>query len=110
MPLVTLTPVLTPSGHLVVAPSTDAPALPEDLQRRLQESFGRAPGHGLLDLGLREVGTALPPVFAFWRDFAARYVAALCTSVQEVSDDEMAIASVAAPPGDCLDSLVGTAP
>lgn len=59
-----LTLVLTPSGHLVLAPSTDAPSLPEDLQRRLQESFGRTPGRGLLDLGLREVGTALPPVFA----------------------------------------------
>src|SRR3984885_14788014 len=104
MPPDNLTPVLTPSGHLVLAPSTDAPALPEDLQRRVQESFGRAPGHGLLDLGLREVGTALPPVFAFWRDFAARYVAALCTS-SEVSDDETPIASVAGPSRDDLDSL-----
>src|SRR5277367_5261508 len=108
MPPDNLTPVLTPSGHLVLAPSTDAPALPEDLQRRLQESFARTPGHGLLDLGLREVGTALPPVFAFWRDFAARYVTALCTS-SEVSDDETPPASVAAPSKDDLDSLVTTA-
>jgi superfamily II DNA or RNA helicase len=110
MPPDSLTPVLTPSGHLVLAPSTDAPAVPEDLQRRLQESFARASGHGLLDLGLREVGTALPPVFAFWRDFAARYVAALCTSSSEVSNDETPAASVAAPSKDDLDSLVTTAP
>src|SRR5580692_3756591 len=110
MPSDNLTPVLTPSGHLVLAPSTDAPALPEDLQRRLQESFGCAPGRGLLDLGLREVGTALPPVFAFWRDFAARYVTALCTSSHEVSDGEVPIARVAAPSKDDLDSLVGIAP
>src|SRR5580698_8409688 len=110
MPPVTLTPVLTPSGRLVLAPSTDPPALPEDLQRRVQDSFARTPGHGLLDLGLREVGTALPPVFAFWRDFAARYVTALCTSSQEVSDGETPIASVAAPSRDDLDSLVGIAP
>src|SRR5271167_2624809 len=109
MPPVTLTPVLTPSGHLVLAPSTDALALPEDLQRRLQESFGRAPGHGLLELGLREVGTALPPVFAFWRDFAARYVTALCTSSQ-VSDDDAPVASVTAPSSDDLNSLVTIAP
>jgi hypothetical protein len=106
----TLHLILTPSGHLVFAPSGDTPVLPEDLQRRLEDSFGRTPGRGLLDLGLREVGTALPPVFAFWRDFAARYVTALCTSSQEVSDDDTAIASVAAPSRDDLDSLVGIAP
>src|SRR3981189_248690 len=103
MPLITLSPILTPSGHLVLAPSTDAPPLPDPLQRQLQESFARAPGHGLLHLGLREVGTALPPVFAFWRDFAARYVTALCTS-SEVSDDETPVASVTAPSRDDLDS------
>src|ERR1700739_3948353 len=107
MPPVTLSPILTPSGHLVLAPSTDAAALPDHLQRRFQESFARTPGHGLLDLGLREVGTALPPIFAFWRDFAARYVTALCTS-SEVSDDETPVASVTAPPSDDLDSFLAT--
>jgi superfamily II DNA or RNA helicase len=109
MPPVTLSPILTPSGHLLLAPSSDAPALPDHLQRRLQDSFARAPGHALLDLGLREVGTALPPVFAFWRDFAARYVTALCTS-SEVSDNETPMTSITAPSSDDLNSLVTIAP
>jgi superfamily II DNA or RNA helicase len=109
MPPVTVTLVLTPSGHLVLAPSSDAPPLPDPLQGQLQDSFARTPGHALLHLGLREVGTALPPIFAFWRDFAARYVTALCTSA-EASDDDTSIASVTAPSSDDLDSLVATAP
>jgi superfamily II DNA or RNA helicase len=110
MPPITVTPILTSSGHLILAPSNDASALPDDLQRRLQEAFARAAGHGLLNLGLREVGTPLPPVFAFWRDFAARYVTALCTSSSEVSDNEADVPHVARPSRDDLDSLVATAP
>jgi hypothetical protein len=34
--------------------------------------------HGLLYLGADEVGTALPPVLAYWREFGVRYVTALC--------------------------------
>ncbi|MDB6015096.1 MAG: helicase, partial [Gammaproteobacteria bacterium] len=111
MPPVNLSAVLTPSGHLVLAPSTDAPALPDPLQRQLQDSFAHAhaPGHALLHLGLREVGTALPPIFAFWRDFAARYVTALCATA-EATDDDTPVASVTAPSTDDLNSLLTTAP
>jgi non-specific serine/threonine protein kinase len=109
MPPITLTPILTPSGHLLLAPSPDAPPLPDPLQRQLQDSFTRTPGHALLHLGLREVSTALPPIFAFWRDFAARYVTALCTS-SEASDDNTSAATITAPPRDDLDSLITTAP
>src|SRR3981081_4206067 len=109
MAAVTVTPVLTPQGHLMLAPSSDAQALPEDLHRRVELAFGRAAGHGLLELGLREVGSALPPVFAFWRDFGARYVTTLCTS-SEASDDESGVASVVAPSERDLDSLVAGAP
>ena len=72
-------PILTPQGHLLLAPAADAPPLPADLQRRLVESFERGSGHGLLQLGAAEVGTALPAAFSFWREFGARYVTALCT-------------------------------
>jgi hypothetical protein len=54
-------------------------ALDEEVARRLEESFARGAGHGLLQLGAGEVGTALPAVFSYWREFAARYVTALCT-------------------------------
>ena len=38
----------------------------------------KGPGHGLLCLGADEVGTVLPPVLSYWREFAGRYVTALC--------------------------------
>ena len=45
---------------------------------RLERAFVQGSGHGLLVLGAEEVGTPLPPVLSFWRNFAARYVTALC--------------------------------
>ena len=72
--------LLTPHGHLLPDAAQDAPEIPEALARRLAESFARGAGHGLLQLGAGEVGTALPPVFGYWREFAARYVTAVCTS------------------------------
>jgi superfamily II DNA or RNA helicase len=106
--------ILTPAGHLVLAPSEETPALPEELQHRLEQAFHRTAGHGLLDLGLREVGTALPPTFAFWRDFAARYVTTLCmtsdTSDEKESAASGAALSVPAPSKDDLDSHIATAP
>ena len=44
-------PILTPQGHLLLAPAADAPALPAELERRLVEVFERGSGHGLLQLG-----------------------------------------------------------
>ena len=73
--------VLTPHGHLRLAASPDAQPLSEDLQQRLT-AFDRGTGHGLLQLGGGEVATALPAVFAYWREFAVRYVTAVCTSGQ----------------------------
>src|SRR4051794_15889599 len=109
MSAATVSPVLTPKGHLALAPSPDAQGLPEDLQRRVELAFERSAGHGLLELGLREVGTALPPVFAFWRDVAARYVTVLCTS-SDGTGWESGVASIAAPSSDILDSLIAGAP
>ncbi len=62
---------LTPRGRLLftVADGTFQP--PEALLRRLESAFGRGSGHGLLDLGAAEVGTALPADFGYWRDFGA---------------------------------------
>ncbi len=100
---------LTPHGHVVLVPSADAPSLPQELQRRLEQAFARGAAHGLLDLGLREVGTALPPVFAFWRDFGARYVTTLCTSSEAAATDK-ALNTIAAPSPDELGELAAAAP
>jgi non-specific serine/threonine protein kinase len=85
--------------------------LPGDLADRLDSAFARGVGHGLLELGLREVGTALPPDFAFWRDFAGRYVATLCTSAGPDSRDPPAPPSaIATPAAQLLAELANTAP
>jgi hypothetical protein len=68
---VLLAPVLTPHGHLSLAQEDDALALDAEVAQRLQGSFERGAGHGLLQLGASEVGTALPAVFSYWREFAA---------------------------------------
>src|SRR3954452_10213521 len=69
---------LTPHGHLLLDAAEDAPILDNAVAERLEEAFGRSTGHGLVQLGAGEIGHALPPVFVWWRDFAARYVGALC--------------------------------
>lgn len=73
----TLQPTLTPLGHLCLMPAADALPLEAGLAARIEHAFAAGAGHGLLHLGAAEVTTALPPVWAWWRDFAARYVTAL---------------------------------
>jgi hypothetical protein len=43
----------------------------------IESAFERGAGHGLLELGIRKVGTALPADFAYRREFAGRYVTVL---------------------------------
>src|SRR5437879_13373314 len=73
-----LAPILTPHGCLTLGQVSDAPTLDPGLARRLQDAFRRGSGHALLQLGASEVGTALPPVFSYWREFGARDVTAVC--------------------------------
>jgi hypothetical protein len=75
-------PVLTPQRHLVFAPAVEVHTLPDNLLDRLESAFERGVGHWLLELGIREVGTALPADFAYWRDFAGRYVTTLMNSLR----------------------------
>ncbi|MGH8858114.1 MAG: ATP-dependent helicase, partial [Polaromonas sp.] len=58
----------------------DAPPLAEEVRQGLGRSFALGAGHGLLHLGTAEIGRILPPAWAWWRDFAARYVTALCAT------------------------------
>jgi non-specific serine/threonine protein kinase len=92
---------LTPHGHLFLTHDADAPRLDERLHDRLRRAFERGPGHGLLLLGADEVGTVLPPVHSYWREFGARYVTALCT--------QQAL-PIAAPVSDELDRIARAAP
>jgi non-specific serine/threonine protein kinase len=95
---------LTPQGHLRLVSDAESPPLPPELVERLAAAFDRSAGHGLLHVGAREVGSALPPILAYWREFAARYVTALCATPED--------AQIAVPPLDVatIKSLVFDAP
>ena len=67
-------------------------------------SFAPGVGQGLLHLGTTEIGRILPPVWAWWRDFAARYVTALCAT------PEGGEISVATPAAGEFGTLIADAP
>lgn len=69
---------LSPHGRLTISQSTGGMEVPDAVSSRLAAAFARGSGHGLLRLGADEVGTPLPAGLAYWRNFAARYVATLC--------------------------------
>jgi hypothetical protein len=97
---------LTPRGHLLFTAADGTFQAPEVLSRRLESAFGRGSGHGLLELGAAQVGTALPPDFSYWRDFAARLVTAICTQ----PDLDAHHAPIAAPGLTDLEALAAAAP
>jgi non-specific serine/threonine protein kinase len=110
-----LVPILTPHGRLLLAPDEGAPTLAEPLQQRLTESFARGAGHGLLQLGAGEVGTALPAAFGYWRDFGARYITAMCATPAPAELGETAREAPreehpAPPPPQNLEALAADAP
>jgi non-specific serine/threonine protein kinase len=103
--------VLTPQGHLVFAPADEAHTLPGNLPDRLESAFERGVGHWLLELGIREVGTALPADLAYWRDFAGRYVTTLCTSAEPAGGSRpAALSTIATPPAEVLAKVADAAP
>ena len=77
-----LAPCLTPHGRLVLERSDDAVEVERERALELERAFARGTGHGLLTLGARAVGSALPPVLGWWREFAASLVTALCTHAE----------------------------
>jgi non-specific serine/threonine protein kinase len=86
----------------------DAPHLDSELADRLHQAFERGSGHGLLLLGADEVGTALPPVHSYWREFGARYVTALCT--RQDTDPPPQRVRITAPPAEELERIALAAP
>ncbi len=103
-----LAPVLTPHGALILAPTEDAATLDDGLGARLQQAFARGSGHGLLNLGADQVGTALPPPLSYWRELGTRYITALCALPGlDGSGDKP---SVPLPANDDLERLAAAAP
>jgi superfamily II DNA or RNA helicase len=95
---------LTPHGRLIIARIEGAPPLDASRAERLEKAFARGSGHGLLLLGADEAGALLPPVFAYWREFGAHFVTALCTRqegdlpVPPPPEEELERMALAAPP------------
>ncbi|MBI4600491.1 MAG: ATP-dependent helicase, partial [Planctomycetes bacterium] len=81
---------LAPSGHLVFRSGGAAGhPLPSRTVERIEAAFSHGPGHGLLLLGLDELGGELGPLLGYWRD-AARL---LITKLRGFLDLDEAIAS-----------------
>jgi len=99
---------LTPSCRLVVdQDADDASAVDSIVASRIVAAFKRGPGHGLLCLGAGEVATVLPPEFAYFRNFAARYMAIICGSTGSAADQN---SNIACPPLGELTSIVLSVP
>src|SRR5215470_10397899 len=91
-----LVAAVAPDGRVYVERRADAPALDPAADARIDAAFARGGGAGLLHLGAAEVGTHLPAGLGFFRDLAARLVAAVC---------RMPDAAEVPPPTDELASL-----
>ena len=107
-----LTLCLTPHGRLATSPAEDAADLSSERAQRIEEAFAKGTGDGLLLLGATEVGTVLPPVFSYWREFGSRFVAALCTSPGSTSTAGRAEPLALPPPPTAgeLEALAAAAP
>lgn len=100
--------VLTPHGRLLIQHDSEGAPLPPDIADRLQTGFARGTGHGLLQLAAGEVGAVLPPVFGYWRDFASRYVSAVC-ALPHLGEPRTKSSPAVAPPAE-LESFAAAAP
>ena len=103
-----LAPVLTPRGLLILRSTEEALALESERNSRLEKAFLRGPGHGLLCLGANEVGTALPPVLSYWREFGSRYVTALC-ALSDIGE-RVTKPPIPVPANGELDNIAATVP
>ena len=96
---------LTPHGRLVLFHDADAPSIDSRVQDHLRVALERGSGHGILLLGADEMGTALPPVYSYWREFGARYVTAVCTRPEDAGR-----VSIAVPAAEELERMALAAP
>ena len=102
---------LTPNGRLSVEERDDGLDIDAAASIRLIDAFARGTGYGLVWLGAAEVGQALPPLFVWWRDFAALYVGALCLHASGMdAEGPRRLPNVPTPTAAELSSLVLTAP
>jgi superfamily II DNA or RNA helicase len=107
---------ITPARQLVVrvVAADGEVAAASEVASRVGAAFAAGVGAGLLQLGCAEVTTPLPAALAYWRDLAARYVAAVCARgadttapIAPLDDASLAELAASAPPmpgGEYLDA------
>ncbi len=99
---------VSPSGRpRIAAAEADDDALTGDRAAVLAAAFDRGAGSGVLHLGAVEVGTSLPPAFAFFRTLGHELVASLCARTDLESQRERLRVE---PPGDWIAALAAGAP
>ena len=96
---------LSPHGALYLLPAQ--PAAP--VSERIQAAFAKRCGDGLMQLGLAELDSELPPDLAYWRDFARFYFSRLC-ALPGLAETGAMEAIFLPPPRDELPEHVATAP
>jgi non-specific serine/threonine protein kinase len=84
---------LSPHGSLYLLPTADAASLPD----RVVAAFAKGHAPGLMQLGLSELATELPPDLAYWRDFAALYFARLAAIPELADGGQPAVVELPAP-------------
>jgi non-specific serine/threonine protein kinase len=81
---------ISPHGRLLALDVVSEPALPDgSLCERVRRAFSESQADGLLELGARELASPLPPEFAWARDFACRYLTALCHAPKISGESEL---------------------
>ena len=77
---------ITPARHLLVR-TMEQPgdAIDAAAGLRITAAFADGAGPGLLQLGAAEVTTPLPAALGFWRDWATRYVTAVCARGEDAT-------------------------
>jgi len=98
---------ITPAGHLVAAAHPKAIEQHGPALRRVLEAFRAGRAEGLFQLAAHPVSGGLPAQFAYWRDFAARYLAEVCHTpagtefldpIPQPPPDDMMALLLSAPP------------
>jgi hypothetical protein len=70
--------VLTPTGHLWLGQDNSDNGTAPDAWVKKAAAFAASRPEGLFALAARRPEVPPPPSFAFWRDFACRYLTRLC--------------------------------
>lgn len=77
--------ILTPTGRLRLREDREySGAEPDAWMERIAAAFSSSQASGLFSLAATRPDTPPPPTFAFWRDFACRYLTQLCRTPDSV--------------------------